>query len=162
MLLTCVCTCTINLSNEIIVGKVPHDYYILSYTAGKCYTGTNAKSLSQCMESVSQKLHQGVVLNFRKIGSEEERSLSSARETPGKTPEHSTDIVNGNGGEEPREVSPSTRANAWHNTRKMIYVKPNPKTNVPVGHWPIPESFWPDSSLSTLVSELLFILNSAI
>lgn len=41
--------------------------------------------------------------------------------------------------------------NAWFSTRKMIFVKPSTKSNVPTGFWPIPESFWPDSSLSKLV-----------
>ena len=40
----------------------------------------------------------------------------------------------------------------WVDTKKMIYVKTNPKGNLPTGHWPIPESFWPDISMQTLVS----------
>uniref|UniRef100_A0A8C1XN96 Integrator complex subunit 6 n=1 Tax=Cyprinus carpio TaxID=7962 RepID=A0A8C1XN96_CYPCA len=39
---------------------------------------------------------------------------------------------------------------SWHSCHKMIYVRPNPKTGVPVGHWPIPESFWPDQNSPTL------------
>uniref|UniRef100_A0A6I8NRM9 Integrator complex subunit 6 like n=1 Tax=Ornithorhynchus anatinus TaxID=9258 RepID=A0A6I8NRM9_ORNAN len=38
----------------------------------------------------------------------------------------------------------------WHSCHKLIYVRPNPKTGVPVGHWPIPESFWPDQNSPTL------------
>ncbi len=41
----------------------------------------------------------------------------------------------------------------WHSCHKLIYVRPNPKTGVPVGHWPIPESFWPDQNSPTLVSK---------
>lgn len=135
-----------------------HTLYI-----GRCYTGTNAKSLSQSMESISQKLHQGVVLNFRKIGSEHQdggdEAMPNNRDLRGKSHD-GTEVANGNKGregsakreEEDRELSPPNRSNAWHNTRKMIYVRPNPKTNVPSGHWPIPESFWPDPSLSILVS----------
>ncbi|XP_071951141.1 integrator complex subunit 6-A-like [Antedon mediterranea] len=33
---------------------------------------------------------------------------------------------------------------SWHNCHRMIYVRPNPKTGFPSGHWPVPESFWPD------------------
>ena len=40
----------------------------------------------------------------------------------------------------------------WIDTKKMIYVKTNPKGNILTGHWPIPESFWPDISMQTLVS----------
>lgn len=42
----------------------------------------------------------------------------------------------------------------WHSCHKLIYVRPNPKTGVPVGHWPIPESFWPDQNSPTLVSKI--------
>ena len=37
----------------------------------------------------------------------------------------------------------------WHVTRKMIYVRSNPK--VAVGHWPIPEGFWPDPGAQSMV-----------
>ena len=115
------------------------------------------------MESISQKLHHGVVLNFKKIGSEQdgggEEITPATRDNRGKShegslPPDSNKIKNGESKkeEEEREVSPSSRANAWHNTRRMIYVRPNPKTNIPSGHWPIPESFWPDPSSSILVS----------
>ncbi len=33
----------------------------------------------------------------------------------------------------------------------MIYVRANPK--VAVGHWPIPESFWPDPGAQMMVRE---------
>lgn len=39
----------------------------------------------------------------------------------------------------------------WHCCHKLIYVRPNPKTGVPIGHWPIPEAFWPDQNSPTLV-----------
>jgi hypothetical protein len=39
----------------------------------------------------------------------------------------------------------------WYSCTKMVYVKPNPKTGVPSGHWPIPESFFPDGNTSKLV-----------
>lgn len=50
-----------------------------------------------------------------------------------------------------RPVS-SFSAQPWHSCHKLIYVRPNPKTGVPVGHWPIPESFWPDQNAPSLVS----------
>ena len=52
----------------------------------------------------------------------------------------------------PPNLDPGKLATAWHNTRRMIFVKYNPKTNLPSGFWPIPESFWPDYNTSTLVS----------
>lgn len=40
---------------------------------------------------------------------------------------------------------------SWQNVKKMIYVKYNPKTSMATGHWPIPESFWPDMNTKSLV-----------
>lgn len=39
-----------------------------SHIAGKCYVVSTQKSLVQCMESLTQKLHPGVVINWRRIG----------------------------------------------------------------------------------------------
>ena len=48
-------------------------------------------------------------------------------------------------------VSPSISVSTvWQNQRRMIFVRSNIKGNT--GHWPIPESFWPDPSLAKLVS----------
>lgn len=52
----------------------------------------------------------------------------------------------------PPNQDPSKLATAWHNTKRMIFVKYNPKTNLPSGFWPIPESFWPDYNTASLVS----------
>ena len=35
---------------------------------GKCYVVASQKSLVKCMESLTQKLHPGVVVNFLKVG----------------------------------------------------------------------------------------------
>ena len=40
---------------------------------------------------------------------------------------------------------------AWHNTRKLVYVKTR------TGFWPIPESFWPDTHTGTLVGHAMII-----
>lgn len=59
----------------------------------------------------------------------------------------------------PRPVN-SLAPQAWHSSHKLIYVRPNPKTGVPVGHWPIPESFWPDQNSPTLVSSFSACIRS--
>lgn len=41
---------------------------------------------------------------------------------------------------------------AWHTCRRLIYVPRSAQKGFPVGHWPIPESFWPELSASVLVS----------
>ena len=44
-------------------------------------------------------------------------------------------------------VPQSMQSTAWITCRRMIYIKNNP----PSGHWPVPESFWPDPSMQALV-----------
>jgi hypothetical protein len=46
-------------------------------------------------------------------------------------------------------------SNSWHNCRRLIYVPRSAQKGYSVGHWPIPEAFWPDSTNSTLVSRSL-------
>lgn len=87
--------------------------------------------LNQCLESLVQKVQSGVVINFEKTGADpplvgEENSVESSRPVSSFSP------------------------HPWHSCHKLIYVRPNPKTGVPVGHWPIPESFWPDQNSPTL------------
>nr|XP_020825632.1 integrator complex subunit 6 isoform X2 [Phascolarctos cinereus] len=48
------------------------------------------------------------------------------------------------------ELSRPFGSQPWHSCHKLIYVRPNPKTGVPIGHWPVPESFWPDQNSPTL------------
>ena len=55
------------------------------------------------------------------------------------------DVILSSGGD-------SSSTTVWEKCRRMIYVRSNPKTGVPGGHWPIPESFWPDQNTQTLVS----------
>lgn len=46
--------------------------------------------------------------------------------------------------------SQPTQPPCWHNTRSLIYIHRSVQKNFPTGHWPIPESFWPDQSLPAL------------
>ncbi|XP_036126437.1 integrator complex subunit 6-like isoform X3 [Molossus molossus] len=58
--------------------------------------------------------------------------------------------VTGDGLMDSFKPSNSSAAQPWHSCHKLIYVRPNSKSGVPVGHWPIPESFWPDQNLPSL------------
>ena len=46
---------------------------------------------------------------------------------------------------------------AWHTCRKLIYVPRSAQKGYSVGHWPIPESFWPDLNSPMLVSSEFLI-----
>ncbi|KAM8977603.1 integrator complex subunit 6 [Pelodytes ibericus] len=96
-------------------------------TGGRSYCVCSQRMLNQCLESLVQKVQSGVVINFEKSG-------------PDPPP-----LEDG-----PPDLVKSVGSQPWHNCRKLIYVRPNPKTGVPLGHWPIPESFWPDQNSPTL------------
>uniref|UniRef100_A0A3B5LWT7 Integrator complex subunit 6 like n=1 Tax=Xiphophorus couchianus TaxID=32473 RepID=A0A3B5LWT7_9TELE len=116
------------------LGSVPTDESAITQmcevTGGRSYCVRTQRMLNQCLESLVQKVQSGVVINFEKTGPDpplgEDNSVESSR-----------------------PVS-TFNAQPWHSCHKLIYVRPNPKTGVPVGHWPIPESFWPDQNSPSL------------
>lgn len=116
------------------LGSVPNDESAITQmcevTGGRSYSVLTQRMLNQCLESLVQKVQSGVVLNFEKTGPD----------PPPVGEENSVDS---------RPVS-CFAPQPWHSCHKLIYVRPNPKTGVPVGHWPIPESFWPDQNSPTL------------
>uniref|UniRef100_A0A667Z7W4 Integrator complex subunit 6 like n=1 Tax=Myripristis murdjan TaxID=586833 RepID=A0A667Z7W4_9TELE len=117
------------------LGSVPTDESAITQmcevTGGRSYCVRTQRMLNQCLESLVQKVQSGVVINFEKTGPDpplvgEDGSVESTRPVSSFSPQ------------------------PWHSCHKLIYVRPNPKTGVPVGHWPIPESFWPDQNSPTL------------
>ncbi|XP_067147826.1 integrator complex subunit 6 isoform X6 [Apteryx mantelli] len=96
-------------------------------TGGRSYCVCSPRMLNQCLESLVQKVQSGVVINFEKAGPD-----------PSPIEDGQVDIS--------RPFGPQP----WHSCHKLIYVRPNPKTGVPIGHWPVPESFWPDQNSPTL------------
>ncbi|XP_033097215.1 integrator complex subunit 6-like [Anneissia japonica] len=151
-------------------------------TGGRSYTVNSMKTLYQCLESLSQKMQSGVVLNFEKIGPDPQPIQETYKATAitgnaNSTTTKSLQTLDGNhmngvnqenkgdnkklgdedGGNEVASLNISALPGAtrpggpspipdssWHSCHRMIYVRPNPKTGFPSGHWPVPESFWPD------------------
>ncbi|KAJ8282794.1 hypothetical protein COCON_G00053130 [Conger conger] len=117
------------------MGSVPTDESAITQmcevTGGRSYCVRTQRMLNQCLESLVQKVLSGVVINFEKTGPD-------------------PPLVGEDGLVDPARPLPSFGPQAWHSCHKLIYVRPNPKTGVPVGHWPIPESFWPDQNSPTL------------
>ncbi|KAI6078477.1 integrator complex subunit 6 isoform X1 [Aix galericulata] len=103
-------------------------------TGGRSYCVCSPRMLNQCLESLVQKVQSGVVINFEKAG-------------PDPSPIDDGQV----------EIARPFGPQPWHSCHKLIYVRPNPKTGVPIGHWPVPESFWPDQNSPTLV----YVSNSA-
>jgi integrator complex subunit 6 len=147
-------------------------------TGGKLYLITTFRMLNQSIESLVQKLHPGVVIRFEKMENSFLPTVSEPTLLPSKLDMRGSPVPmeidhrampTQNG---PQSVSFSTQSQLtemgemtegvrgntvatilpWYSCTKMVYVKPNPKTGVPSGHWPIPESFFPDGNTSKLPS----------
>lgn len=117
------------------LGSVPSDESAITQmcevTGGRSYCVRTQRMLNQCLESLVQKVQSGVVINFEKTG-------------PDPLPVGEDTLM------ELCRPSNLFAAQPWHSCHKLIYVRPNSKTGVPVGHWPIPESFWPEQNLPSL------------
>ncbi|KAI4819391.1 hypothetical protein KUCAC02_004638 [Chaenocephalus aceratus] len=117
------------------LGSVPTDESAITQmcevTGGRSYCVRTQRMLNQCLESLVQKVQSGVVINFEKTGPD-------------------PPLIGEENSAEPSRPVSSFSAQPWHSCHKLIYVRPNPKTGVPVGHWPIPESFWPDQNSPNL------------
>ncbi|CAO2622014.1 Integrator complex subunit 6-like [Lemmus lemmus] len=117
------------------LGSVPTDESAITQmcevTGGRSYCVRTQRMLNQCLESLVQKVQSGVVINFEKTG-------------PDPLP------VGEDGLMDLCRPSNLFATQPWHSCHKLIYVRPNSKTGVPVGHWPIPESFWPEQNLPSL------------
>ncbi|KAL4631667.1 integrator complex subunit 6-like [Arapaima gigas] len=117
------------------LGSVPTDESAITQmcevTGGRSYCVRTQRMLNQCLESLVQKVLSGVVINFEKSGPD-------------------PPLLGEDGLVDPARPVLNLGPQPWHSCHKLIYVRPNPKTGVPVGHWPIPESFWPDQNSPTL------------
>lgn len=124
-------------------GLVPSDSSpidaMCEVTGGRSYCITSHRMLNQCIDSLVQKVQNGVVINFEKIGPDPPPPQPDKED--GK--EDSFELS-----ENDRNQSNIAHNTPWHNCRKMIYVPKN--TKYCVGFWPIPESFWPEVTASVL------------
>jgi len=52
----------------------------------------------------------------------------------------------------PMPTAPLPNGASWQSCRRLIFVPRSAQKGYTVGHWPIPESFWPDINSDALVS----------
>lgn len=145
-------------SNTYIPSAENHPIDIMcEVTGGRSYAVYNQKMLNAAIESLVSKVQNGVVIQFEKIGPDppplqtdgikfendsmkENRSLNGQiikmEEEPKVTPAPPPSQLPGN--------------TSWHNLRRLILVPRSAQKGYSVGHWPIPESFWPDNTNQTL------------
>ncbi|KAJ9593745.1 hypothetical protein L9F63_014718 [Diploptera punctata] len=122
------------------VGLVPSDGSpidaMCEVTGGRSYCITSHRMLMQCIDSLVQKVQSGVVINFEKIGPDPEVMKYEGRANG--MPSNPVNFMTASGN------------TAWHSCRRLIYVPRSAQKGFAVGFWPIPESFWPDLSSSSL------------
>nr|XP_031847785.1 integrator complex subunit 6 isoform X2 [Nomia melanderi] len=117
-------------------------------TGGRSYCITSFRMMMQCIDSLVQKVQSGVVINFEKIGPDPPPLTNEAHGEDDEN-EDENNATNGNRSQYP--LNPAAPGNtAWHSCRRLIYVPRSAQKGFAVGFWPIPESFWPDLSASSL------------
>ncbi|KAK9870277.1 hypothetical protein WA026_006364 [Henosepilachna vigintioctopunctata] len=131
-------------------GLVPSDNSpidaMCEVTGGRSYCITSHRMLNQCIDSLVQKVQNGVVINFEKIGPDPPPpQFDKNEENKGE---------NGNNKETDymMETIQNPLNTSWHNCKRMIYVPKATQKSYCVGFWPIPESFWPEVTASGLPS----------
>ncbi|KAK7863354.1 hypothetical protein R5R35_004328 [Gryllus longicercus] len=152
------------------IGHVPNDTSpidaMCEVTGGRSYSITSHRMLMQCIDSLVQKVQSGVVINFEKIGPDplpinvegkdntdgliiDESEKSGEREWDKEFQQTEDDGIK-NGSRLPNGTTSLNNNTAWHSCRRLIYVPRSAQKGFAVGFWPIPESFWPDLSSSSL------------
>ncbi|KRX17917.1 Integrator complex subunit 6-A [Trichinella nelsoni] len=124
---------------------------ICERTGGRSYCITDHKMINPCIESLMMKMHTGVVMSFERY---------EVMPTRFEMPKSSGSALMALIASEPGTVirSPDscpasplfTPDPIWHKTKGMIYVPRLPNRGYMASHWPIPEAFWPDSTMTYL------------
>lgn len=146
-------------SNPTAISNLPDPIGpMCAVTGGRSYLVTTQRSILQSIEALVQKVQSGVVIQFEKVGPDP---------PPVVEPPPSTIIAANNGSSTTTPVIPTTpvtptnqtnnplasqtqQDTEWHSTRSLIYVHRALQKNFPIGHWPIPEAYWPDQNLTVL------------
>ncbi|KAJ8865646.1 hypothetical protein PR048_033166 [Dryococelus australis] len=156
------------------IGLVPCDTSpidaMCDVTGGRSYCITSHRMLMQCIDSLVQKVQSGVVINFEKIGPDPTPVISDGLKNECDLKDEESCLKVGNldwtkdviiEDEETKSLvknslnelpvtSCAPSSTAWQTCRRLIYVQRSAQKGFAVGFWPIPESFWPDQSLSSL------------
>lgn len=128
-------------------------------TAGRSYAVFNKSMLNAALDSLCQKIQHGVVVQFDKLGPdpppvEGVRSDSENGNFKENQDSNRLQILEDSTDKKfpaslPNQPVGSVNQN-WQSIRRMIYVPRTMAKGQQQGHWPIPESFWPDINSPTL------------
>ncbi|RWS30395.1 integrator complex subunit 6-like protein [Leptotrombidium deliense] len=156
---------TDHIANGAAGASVPCDISridaVCDMTGGRSYSVSSQRSLMQCLESVVQKIQGGVVIQFEKVGADPPVIIPNDDEeqTTKNGAVNGTSLPNGFIANHSNNSNSSNSSNGslsapskpqWHSCRKLIYVQRSAQKGYSVGHWPIPEAFWPDLNCPSL------------
>ncbi|XP_060663420.1 integrator complex subunit 6 [Drosophila nasuta] len=162
-----------NKIDERVEGKVPHDdspiERMCEVTGGRSYRVRSHYVLNQCIESLVQKVQPGVVLQFEPMLPKESGNSSvggtggggnaggggggataggSGAGVGGTANTTSSSSAASSTGASSNEPTPDI---VFQPIKKMIYVQKHiTQKTFPIGYWPLPEPYWPDSKAITL------------
>ena len=127
--------------------------------------------LNQCLESIVQKVQGGVVIHFEKFGADPPIILNNStaliideNKIISQPNGIETTIVNLDGNESNDKLesklsivnnNSNSQFKHWHTCKKQIYVQRSAQKGYSVGHWPMPESFWPDLKFANITTSYL-------
>jgi integrator complex subunit 6 len=113
-------------------------------TGGCSYSVSSQRSLMQCLENVVNRIQGGVVIHFEKIPASPDPVIPNMEVNDEN---NSRDNVNGFQ-EMNNEMLLGDKS--WTSCRRLIYVQRSAAKGYSIGHWPIPEAFWPDLNMPSL------------
>ncbi|XP_054169012.1 integrator complex subunit 6-like isoform X2 [Oppia nitens] len=114
------------------------------------------------IDQLIQRIHSGVVIHFEKVGPDPPVIIPADEDMTTTNTNNTCDsnnglIINSTNNTTNKTIVINSNINnninndkLWHSCRKLIYVQRSAQKGYSVGHWPIPESFWPDISCPTL------------
>ncbi|XP_044252113.1 integrator complex subunit 6 [Drosophila takahashii] len=139
-----------NKIDERVDGKVPHDdspiERMCEVTGGRSYRVRSHYVLNQCIESLVQKVQPGVVLQFEPLLPKEAATAGGASAGTSAISILAAGIsgIASGAPEPPPDI-------VFQPVKKMIYVQKHiTQKTFPIGYWPLPEPYWPDSKAITL------------
>ncbi|KAH8420536.1 hypothetical protein KR009_011262 [Drosophila setifemur] len=151
-----------NKIDERVEGKVPHDdspiERMCEVTGGRSYRVRSHYVLNQCIESLVQKVQPGVVLQFEPLLPKEGSgapsaapSVSAGSSSGSGSSSGPVSVVSAGGGSSSSGPSEPPPDIVFQPVKKMIYVQKHiTQKTFPIGYWPLPEPYWPDSKAITL------------
>jgi len=137
-----------NNANLIVPDPSPIDD-MCEVTGGCSYSVTSQRALMACLENVVSKIQGGVVIHFDRVGTD-----------PVTYPGNKLDDEDSRGGAGDDASNSSSsmsipadleaKNQGWSSCRRLIYVQRSAVKGYSVGHWPLPESYWPDGNSPSL------------